>query len=148
MYIDILRKHTLMRIVRFQCVGLGGTLLNFSCLWLLHGMLHMHLLIAGAVAIELAIIHNFTWHYLQTWKNRVLGTYKDYCTRLFKYNMITAAVDLYLNLGILYLLATHMSLHYMAANLLAMSVGFLVKFILNDHIIFKKEHPLTEPRGK
>jgi putative flippase GtrA len=144
MKMRLLQKNVLHKLMRFQIVGFGGTLINLSCLWLLHGTLNINLLIAGAVSIELALIHNFTWHYFQTWKRRVKKTCPDYFLRLFKYNIITASIDFYLNLGILYLLVTFMELHYLAANLFAMSAGFLVKFAINETVIFKKELPLAE----
>ena len=140
-----LQKQTLKKIFRFQLVGFGGSLINSSCLWLLHGLLNIDLLIAGAISIELAIIHNYTWHYFQTWKSRIKYKFSDYFVRLFKYNIITASIDFYINLGILCLLVSFIGIHYMIANLMAMTAGFLVKFIINETIIFKKDIPTVKP---
>ena len=47
---------SLRRIFNFQLVALGGTAVNMGVLWLLRGQMHLPVLVAGACAIELAII--------------------------------------------------------------------------------------------
>ncbi|HMA63288.1 MAG TPA: GtrA family protein, partial [bacterium] len=65
-----LRNINIRKIIRFQFIAWIGTLVNLAILWLLHGRLEMAVPVAGAIAIELAIIHNFTWHYFVTWNTR------------------------------------------------------------------------------
>ena len=102
----MMRKKVYARLLRFQFVAWGGTLVNLGVLWLLKGRLKVPLLLAGALAIETAIVHNFTWHYFFTWKDRVDRNVKDFVLRLARYNLVTASIDLVVNLGILWALTT------------------------------------------
>ena len=48
--------------VSFGIVGLSGTALNASLVYLLHGLLHWPLPVAVALASELAIFNNYLWN--------------------------------------------------------------------------------------
>jgi len=124
------------RILNFQLVAFGGTLVNMSVLWLLKGHLHLPVIAAGACAIELAIIHNFTWHYFRTWRERVDFSVPDYLKRLIKYNFITASIDFIVNLGLLWVLTRYVGMHYLIANGIGMLGGPVLKFLANEHLIF------------
>jgi putative flippase GtrA len=66
------------KIIKFQLVAWLGTIVNLGSLWILHGILKIPVTIAGACAIELAILHNFTWYYFRTWNGRVAHTPTDF----------------------------------------------------------------------
>ena len=140
---SILLNINLKKVIKFQVVAWIGTVLNLCCLWLLHGKFNIHLLLSATISVELAIIHNFSWHYFTTWKDRVNQSVKDYFQRLIKYNIITASIDFITNLGILWSLVTFFELHYMIANLIAMTLGPLFKFIANEFLIFKRKISLN-----
>lgn len=129
----------LKRIVKFQLVALGGTVVNMGLLYLLKGRLHTPLLISGALAIELAIIHNFTWHYFWTWRERVGHTVKDYLQRLFHYNLVTASIDFIVNLTVLYVLTKYYGVYYLFANLIGMAAGPILKFVANEFLVFRRK---------
>lgn len=126
------------RILRFQLVAGGGTLVNMGVLWLLKGRLEWPLLASGACAIELAILHNFTWHYFVTWRERITSPHaRDYFSRLWRYNLVTASIDFSVNLTVLYLLNHFMGMHYIAANAIGMACGPVFKYLANERLIFK-----------
>ena len=93
---------------------------------------------AGACAIELAILHNFTWHYFTTWRDRVRHTVKDYLLRLAGYNAATASIDFLVNLSVLWILTRFLGIHYLVANLIGMACGPLLKFFVNEWLIFRR----------
>ena len=126
------------RALQFQLFAWLGTIVNLGVLWLLKGVLNVPLVAAGAAAIETAIIHNFTWCYFVTWKDRVDRTVKDYFLRLVRYNLVTASIDFVVNLGTLWALTTFAGVHYLLANLLGMLAGPLFKFLANEFLIFKR----------
>jgi putative flippase GtrA len=132
------RRRVLARLLRFQLVAWGGTLVNLGVLWLLHGRLGVPLVAAGAAAIETAIIHNFTWHYLFTWRDRVDGSAADYICRLLRYNLVTASIDFTVNLGVLWGLVRFAGVHYLLADLAGMVAGPVVKFLANEFLVFRK----------
>ncbi|RKY76132.1 hypothetical protein DRQ07_10790 [candidate division KSB1 bacterium] len=142
------------RIIKFQVVAVGGTIVNMTTLFILKGQARFPLIVSGAIAIELAIIHNFTWHYFKTWKERVHHTVKDYFKRLFQYNIVTASIDFTVNLSFLWFLTNVVGLHYMLSNLFGMMAGPILKYFANDLLIFnrkKTDNPVpenSEIRGK
>jgi len=127
------------RIIKFQIVAIGGTMVNMATLYLLRGRVNFPLIVSGAIAIELAIIHNFTWHYFKTWRERVSHSTKDYFSRLLKYNIVTASIDFSVNLTFLWFLTKVVGLHYMLSNLFGMMAGPVLKYIANDMLIFHKK---------
>lgn len=112
-------------------------MVNLSALWVLKGRLDIPLMVAGACAIELAIIHNFTWHYFLTWRERVAHTARDYLTRLLKYNLVTASIDFVVNLTVLYVLTEYFGVYYLVANIVGMLAGPVLKFLANEFLIFR-----------
>lgn len=124
-----------------------GTLINLGSLWLWHGKLKIPLPIAGAMAIELAIIHNFNWFYFRLWRGRVQRSPRDYFLRLIKYNLATASIDFIVNLGILYYLNTYCGFHYLVADIIGMLAGPIFKFTMNEFVIFRKKATVTESTG-
>ena len=48
--------------ISFGVVGLSGTVVNASLVYLLHGLLHWPLPVAVVVASEVAIFNNFLWN--------------------------------------------------------------------------------------
>ena len=54
----------------FNAVGIAGLLFQLACLAMLKHGLGLHYLMATVVAIELTILHNFSWHVRWTWADR------------------------------------------------------------------------------
>jgi len=126
------------KMFHFQAIAWLGTLVNLCVLWLLHGQLKVPLVLAGVIAIEVAIIHNYTWNYYVTWKTRVRHTLKDYLQLLVKYNAFTASVDFVVNLGVLWLLNRYFGTHYLLADLIGQLLGPVFKLLGNEFLIFPK----------
>jgi putative flippase GtrA len=131
-------RQVFARALRFQLVAWGGTLVNLGVLWLLRGRLGVPLVLAGAAAIETAIVHNFTWHYFITWKDRVDRNARDYFRRLLHYNLVTASIDFVVNLGTLWGLVRFAGVNYLLADLAGMVAGPGVKFLANEFLVFRK----------
>jgi len=133
-----LKKINLRKLISFHLIAWLGTLVNLAVLWLTHGVLKMPLLIAGALAIEVAIIHNFTGHYFITWKDRTKRSPGNYFNLLLRYNIVTASIDFVVNLGILWLLNHFLGVHYMAASVAGQILGPLFKLLANEYLVFPK----------
>jgi len=135
------------RIIKFQFIGWLGVLVNLGVLWVLKGQLGVPLLVAGVCAIETAIIHNFTWHYFHTWRERVAHTPRDYFSRLLKYNAVVASIDFAINLTVLYVFTNFLGMNYLLANIIGMSGGPIFKFLANEHLIFRHKAQVDEKCG-
>jgi dolichol-phosphate mannosyltransferase len=135
------------RIIKFQFINWLGVLVNLGVLWLLKGQLGVPLVIAGACAIETAIIHNFTWHYFLTWRDRVHHTHGDYFSRLLKFNVVSASIDFVINLTVLYLLVRFLGMNYLVANVIGMAGGPIFKFLANEYLVFRHKVHVDEECG-
>jgi putative flippase GtrA len=62
---------TFVRWCKFNLVGGMGIVVQFAALLLLKSVLHFNYLLATAIAVEAAVIHNFVWHEQFTWVDRV-----------------------------------------------------------------------------
>ena len=124
------------KLISYHLISWVGTLVNLGVMWLTHGVLKVPLMIAGVIAIEVAIIHNFTGHYFITWKHRVKHTLKDYLLLLFKYNLVTASIDFVVNLGILWTLTHFLGVHYLIANVTGQILGPVFKLLANEFLVF------------
>jgi len=132
------RLSMLFRGGKFMAVGWLGMLVNSAVLFTLKGGLHVPLIPASMIAIEVAIIHNFIWHRQWAWAERNNGHKKSFFRQLLLYNAATGAVDFSVNISVLWSLSTFLNVHYMLANIVGMCAGPFVKFWLNDKIIFKE----------
>ena len=58
------------RWIKFNLVGGMGIVVQVLVLLVLKTGLHLHYLVATALAVEAAVIHNFLWHERFTWADR------------------------------------------------------------------------------
>ena len=112
-----------------------GMAVNTGCLYVFKGLLHVRLIPASVMAIEIAIIHNFIWYRSWTWRDR--PNKPPFFQQLIKYNIATGAVDFLGNVSVLWILATFLNIHYLLANILGMIAPPFIKFWLNEKVIFK-----------
>ena len=126
------------RLFRFYAVGFLGVLVQLTVLQALAGQVRTNYLLATAVAVEIAIIHNFLWHDRWTWRSRTSGTdsLALRLTRFFKFNLSTGAVSLAVNLGVTSLLVEAARVPYMFANTIAIATGSVATFFLSDLVVF------------
>src|SRR2546430_14050761 len=64
-------RRTGLRWLKFNFVGLVGIGVQLLALALLKSGLHLNYLLATALAVETAVVHNFLWHERFTWRGRV-----------------------------------------------------------------------------
>ena len=64
-------RRTGLRWLKFNFVGLIGIGVQLLALALLKSGLHLNYLLATALAVETAVVHNFLWHERFTWRDRV-----------------------------------------------------------------------------
>lgn len=137
-YLDYLREHY-KRFFSFQVVAWSGTVINLLFLWLLHGVLGLHLILSGALAIEIAIIYNFTLYYYVTWGERRTKGTLHFFRQLIRFNAITVFIDFAVRLTLLWLLTEKLAIHYILADMIGMTIAPLFKYYANEHIIFQKQ---------
>ncbi len=129
------RTGELWRFVKFLAVGASGVVVNVGVLWLQTRQVALRsgsqLSGPSAIAIECAILSNFTLNDLFTFRDRRTKGWRSFVIRLLKFNAVSipgAAI----NIGILVLLTSVFGTDfYMLFNLCGIAVAMLWNYLMN-----------------
>ena len=112
------------RWLKFSTVGGMGIVVQLIALAVLKSALGLHYLTATAVAVELAVLHNFAWHEHWTWMERTRGNrnLRPVAGRLFRFNLTTGLISIAANIVLMRLLVGQLHLHYLVANVLTIAI--------------------------
>src|SRR5579864_7647301 len=145
---------TLMRWCKFNFVGGIGIGVQFAALFLLTGMLHCNYLAATALAVEVAVLHNFVWHEHFTWSDRTTFDRTNPCgtkqnnrrpswrrslPRLLRFHLSNGTVSILGNLALMKLLVGQAHMNYLVANAIAITICSLANFLMSDTWVFQRE---------
>lgn len=118
--------------LRFNCVGLAGIIVQLATLKLLRDGFGVHYLVATAIAVEAAVLHNFWWHWKWTWALRAAPA-----SRLIHFQCTTGLVSITGNLVGMKTLAGVLSIPLLPANLLTIAAMHLFNFLVADRYVFR-----------
>jgi putative flippase GtrA len=124
----------LERWVRFNLVGLVGMIVQLGALAALNHLLHGKYLLATALALEVALLHNFAWHVNFTWKHP--GVLRQRWRKLFEFHVTAGAISLFGNLVLVRALVHSLAVPLLAASASAIACCSIVNFLVNDRCIF------------
>jgi len=116
----------LTRLSKFLVVGGIGVLVNSFVLFVLFQWGHLPLVIASILATELAIINNFYCNDRWTFKQPHITL-----SRFARFNLVSLS-GLLITTGTLWVLAGHMGLYYLVANLLGIGLATVWNFVVNS----------------
>jgi len=102
--------------------------------------LQVHYLLATLLAVEGAILHNFVWHELWTWKDKRSNSRRALFSRLLRFHLANGTTSLVGNLVLMELAVGHFQIPILAANLLAIAACSIVNFLLSNSFVFKHEN--------
>ena len=119
----------------FNAVGAVGLVFQLACLAVFRDVLGLHYLLAAALAIELTILHNFSWHLRWTWADRPISR-AGLMPRLVRFHVTNGAVSLAGSVAVMAGLVEIGHINYLAANLISVAVCSLVNFVLSDRVVF------------
>ena len=124
--------------LKFNVVGVMGFALQSAVLLLLtQAAYSINYLAATAVAVELTVLNNFTWHQKWTWKDRPSTGRKETFSRLAKFNFTTGMVAIAGNLILMSVLVGRLGLPVVPANALSVGMCSLFNFLLADRFVFE-----------
>ena len=127
-------RSTTMRWLKFNFVGGIGIAVQLLALFVLKAGLHFNYLIATALAVETAVIHNFLWHERFTWVDRSGAGF----TRFLKFNLTAGLFSIGGNLLLMKLLVDLGHINYLLANGSAITACSVVNFLVSDGYVFGK----------
>jgi putative flippase GtrA len=121
----------MIRWLKFNAVGILGAGVQLAALGLFV-KLGMHYLLATALAVETALVHNFVWHTRWTWRDRRGNRIES----LWRFQCSNGLVSIVSNLILMRLLAGWAGLPAFPANLMAITCTSLLNFWLSEHWVF------------
>jgi putative flippase GtrA len=130
----------LKRWLKFNSVGILGAVLQLLALKLLVHNVQLNYQVATAIAVELAIVHNFIWHEAFTWRHAGLpNTWQIRARRLLRFNFSNGAVSLIGNLVLMRIFAGTFGWPLLLSNLIAICACALLNFYLSERHVFVSE---------
>jgi putative flippase GtrA len=130
--------NTFIRWGKFNLVGAMGMVVQLTALALFNRWMAGHYLWASAAAIELTLLHNFTWHLHYTWRDRRDGA--SWPRQLVRFHLSNGLVSMLGNLVLMRLLVHEAHLPLLISNVIAILCCSLANFCLGDNWAF------AEPR--
>jgi putative flippase GtrA len=127
----------LVRWLKFNAVGAIGIGLQLGVLATLTG-LGTNYLLATALAVEAAVLHNFFWHERFTWADRP----KCACfSGLTKFNLTSGGLSILGNIVAMKLLVEIAGIEYLLANVISIAACSVLNFLVADRMIFLLKAP-------
>lgn len=94
--------------------------------------------LATALAVEMAVLHNFTWHERFTWGDRCSVNWSDVAGRLFRFNLTTGMISLVGTTAIVKYLVGSYHLPVLFANVIAIPCCSMLNFLASNFLVFRK----------
>jgi len=129
-------RETVLRWLKFNAVGALGIGVQFAVLLILKRGFQLDYLLATALAVEAAVVHNFVWHERYTWADRVRPSWRKSLPRLLRFNLTTGGVSVLGNLALMRVLVGIGHINYLAASGIAIALCSLANFIVSEELVF------------
>jgi putative flippase GtrA len=127
------------RVVIFNGVGALGVGVQLVTVGVLVDEARVPVLIATALGVSAAVIHNFIWHWWWTWNDRrpasVGGAFARFATA-------NGALSLAGNLLVVSGLQAYTRLSAPAANFVAIAVCGVANYLLSDRLVFAERQAI------
>lgn len=130
------------RAPRFVAVGALGFALQLGVLALLTMAVGWPYEPATAIAVELAVLHNFWWHERWTWRDRTFGD-RGLAGRMTRYHVTTGATSIAGNLIVTVTAVEAFGLNPVAANVAAVMATSVANFLVSDRWVFTRRAALA-----
>lgn len=107
------------RWLKFNIVGGAGLVIQLTTMFLLTHLTGLNYLVATALSVEAAVLHNFIWHMRWTWSDRAERLTAG--PTLLRFNLTNGAISIVGNVVMMRLLVGELGL-----NITIASVGSIV----------------------
>jgi len=122
---------------RFYAVGAAGIAVQLAALTFFKSGLHLGYLPATALAVEVAILHNFIWHERWTWADRARAVPAGRASRLIRFHLTTGVLSILGNLLFMQALVGRMHVPYLPANAIAIALCSALNYLAADRLVFR-----------
>lgn len=131
-------KSVFLRWCKFNFVGAIGIGVQFAALFLLRSVFDFNYLLATAIAVESAVIHNFVWHEQFTWSDRMTSSWSKSLARLARFNATTGTVSIVGNLALMRVMVGQAHMNYLVANAIAIALCSIANFVVSEEWVFEQ----------
>ena len=125
------------RWLAFNGVGAMGVAVQLGVLALLVHGADLQYMVATAIAVETAVLHNFAWHQRWTWRDRPARSAREVGIRLLRFHLLNGMVSLAGNLAVTAILVGAMALDPIAANIIAIAICSTLNFFGSEGLVFR-----------
>ena len=125
------------RWVKFSAVGVLGIGVQMGTFALLFSGLHINYMVATALAVETAVLHNFLWHEHYTWKDRPRGGNRERAYRLARFHAGNGLVSIVGNLALMRLFVGAMGMNHYLASGASIAACSLLNFAISEWFVFR-----------
>jgi dolichol-phosphate mannosyltransferase len=130
----VIVRRPVTRWVRFNLVGVAGFVIQMLTLAAVTRWLGMGTSVAVALAVFVAVSHNFLWHELVTWPGQLR---QGRLRRWLSFNLSNGLISVVTNVVVTTLVAAATGAPLLAANAVAVVMASAVNFIVSDRYIFR-----------
>jgi putative flippase GtrA len=123
------------RLARFAVVGALGIVVQVATLALLV-RLGSQYLVATALAVEAAVLHNFAWHHRYTWRDRGSMGAKQIGVRMARFHLSNGLISIAGSLLLMRWLVGELGMGVIVANLVTIAACSLANFLASDRWVF------------
>jgi putative flippase GtrA len=127
---------SIWRWTKFSAVGSIGMAVHLGLLALFVKTFGMHYMLATALSVETAVLHNFVWHCRWTWADRPLAGFSAIAATLLRFHMSNGFVSIAGNLFFMHMFAGKMGFDPFVASLLSIAPCALINFLVSDRWVF------------
>ena len=127
--------------LRFYAVGVAGMVVQLASLTVLKSGFGMSYLLATAIAVELAVLHNFYWHERWTWADRAGLSAAGQAGRLLRFHLTNGLLSIVVNMILMGALVGRLKMPYLPANIIAIGTCSLLNFFAADRFVFAGSTP-------
>ena len=125
-----LRRNTLPQLRRFVIVGSIAAGVQLVLLWMFVDKVGLNYLLGALIAIEITILFQYSLNNAWTFRATRNATTSDYLTGLLKTNVVRGTA-IPIQLGILYVLVNAGDVLYLVANVVAIGVSGVYRYVLD-----------------
>src|SRR5947209_8400715 len=98
--------------------------------------LHVNYMAATAVAVEVAVLHNFAWHERYTWKDRAHGGSRALLLRLARFHAGNGLVSIIGNLALMRLFVGGFAMNHYLASGASIGICSALNFAVSEWFVF------------
>ena len=126
-----------IRWLKFNLVGAIGIVVQMGAFALLFSALHLNYMVATALAVETAVLHNYVWHERYTWRHLPSGAARDVALRLLRFHAGNGAISILGNVLLMRLFVGSLHLHHYLSSVLAIALCSILNFVASEWFVFR-----------